>query len=70
MPSSKCLDAVSVRDCVVMIDVGRLYTEGGRIPEQVSLGWVRELAKYETVTKQETIIVHGFCLFLKLEFLS
>lgn len=55
-----------------MIDVGRLYTEDplGRIPKQVGLGWVRELAKYETVTKQETIIVHGFCLFLKLEFLS
>lgn len=54
----------------MMADVGRRYTEGGRVPKQVGLGWVRELAKYETVTKQETIIVHGFCLFLKLEFLS
>ena len=28
-------------------------TEGGRIPQQVGLGYIRELAEHETVTKQE-----------------
>lgn len=50
-----------------MIDVGRLYTEDplGRIPKQVGLGWVRELAKYETVTKKETKICSWFLPFLE-----
>lgn len=54
-----------MRDCVVMTDVGMLYTEGGRIPEQVGLGWVRELGKYETVTKQETNNCSWFLPFLE-----
>ena len=28
-------------------------SEGGRIPKPVGLGYIRELAEHETVTKQE-----------------
>ena len=45
-------------------------TEGGRIPQQVGLGYIRELAEHETVTKQEGKAGNNVCLWVLPYFLE
>lgn len=59
-----------MRDFVVVIDMGRLYTESGRVPKQVGQGWIRELAEYDTGTKQVGKPGNNVCLWVLPYFLE